>query len=107
MIRVISTNIDQHPFELFARVKSSSIEAIIKRQTTDESFVTEFFKFFIEKQIERNRKMTELERCFFIGRVRAIMMWIQRTPQTFNIFTDYPTLDRIFQTGKASVAVDS
>ncbi|AJA80869.1 TetR/AcrR family transcriptional regulator [Levilactobacillus brevis] len=105
--QIDTSHIDQHPFELFARVKSSSIEAIIKRQTTDESFVTEFFKFFIEKQIERNRKMTELERCFFIGRVRTIMMWIQRTPQTFNIFTDYPTLDRIFQTGKASVAVDS
>lgn len=44
--------------------------------------------------------MTELERCFFIGRVRAIMMWIKRTQQTFNIFTDYKVLDRIFQTGR-------
>lgn len=47
--QIDTSHIDQHPFELFARVKSSSIEAIIKRQTTDESFVTEFFKFFIEK----------------------------------------------------------
>ncbi|GAY74031.1 hypothetical protein NBRC111893_2177 [Lentilactobacillus kosonis] len=97
---ISSANLYDHPFKMIAEVKSSSLHDVIFFQAKDKEFVTEFFNFFIDKILQRDDQVDELTKYFFIGRVRAVTMWIQRTKQNYDIFKDYDELDRIFESGK-------
>lgn len=96
----IDTNsLFEHPFKLLAQIKSSELKDIIQFQSHDDQFISAFFNFFVEQLINRRQEISELDKCFFVGRVKAIPQWIQRTKQKFNIFSDYDELDRIFSIG--------
>ncbi|WP_054708065.1 TetR/AcrR family transcriptional regulator [Secundilactobacillus paracollinoides] len=96
----------EHPFRMLAQIKGSSLKNMIQYQAHDTEFVSAFFDFFVERLIDQRTEISELDKCFFIGRVNAIPRWIQRTNQKFNIFTDYDKLDDIFNQGAKHLATN-
>lgn len=90
----------QHPFTTIATINKQDLLPIFKSQNKDFEFRTDFFQFVMDTVMSVNSDKSELDKFFFIGRIKAINLWIDKTHQPYNPFEDFEYLDKIFQTGK-------
>jgi len=93
-------DISDHPYTTIATINNQELLPILKYQSNDRDFSNGFFQFIIDTITLGADKNTELERFFYIGRIKAINLWIEKTNQPYNPFVDYEYLDKIFITGK-------
>ncbi|KRN97965.1 TetR/AcrR family transcriptional regulator [Companilactobacillus kimchiensis] len=95
-----SEDIYEHPFSSIAEINNLELLPLLKFQSDDADFRNGFFQFVIDTVMENQDDKTELDKFFFIGRIKAINLWIDRTKQPYNPFVDYVYLDKVFRTGK-------
>lgn len=94
------TEIYQHPYTTFANIGNEQLLPIFKYQAHDQEFRNTLFQFIMNFIMDAPSEKTELEKYFFIGRFKAINMWVEQTHQPYDAFVDYQQLDKIFKTGK-------
>lgn len=88
------------PYTTIATINNQELLPILRFQSNDHDFTNGFFQFVIDTVLQNSNTENELERFFFIGRIKAINLWIDKTRQPYNPFVDYEYLDKVFQTGK-------
>lgn len=89
-----------HPFTTVATINNQELLPLLSLQSNDTDFRTGFFQFIIDTVMADQSDKTDLDRFFFIGRIKAINLWIEETHQPYNPFVDYHYLDQVFKTGK-------
>lgn len=89
-----------HPFTSIATINNQNLLPIFRSQSKDPEFKNVFFQFIVDSVMSFDSNKTELDKFFFIGRIKAINLWIDETHQPYDPFIDYEYLDKIFQTGK-------
>lgn len=90
----------KHPYTSVATLNNEKLLPILRFQSNDPDFTEGFFQFIIDSVLLDSTADNELDRFFFIGRIKAINIWIIRTHQPYNPFVDYEYLDKVFLTGK-------
>lgn len=95
-----SKELHKHPYSTIANLNNQELLPILKFQSDDKNFSNGFFEFVIDSVMLEVDEKTKLDKFFFIGRIKAINLWIEKTNQPYNPFVDYEYLDKIFQTGK-------
>ena len=90
----------KNPYTAVATINNRELLPILKFQSGDPDFTNGFFQFIIDTVLLDSDTDNQLDRFFFIGRIKAINLWIEKTHQPYNPFVDYEYLDKVFQTGK-------
>lgn len=89
-----------HPYTTIATINNQELLPVLNFQSNDQDFSNGFFQFVIDTVMLGANDETKLDKFFFIGRIKAINLWLEKTHQPYNPFVDYDYLDKVFRTGK-------
>ncbi|KRM96053.1 hypothetical protein FC19_GL001120 [Liquorilactobacillus aquaticus DSM 21051] len=87
----------KRPFDYISQIYREQFFKVFRKQREDNSFTNIITKVFINMLLSQNK---DVQNFFIIGKIAAIIHWIQYTNQPLNIFEDGPILDQIFQSEK-------
>ncbi|MBD9365597.1 TetR/AcrR family transcriptional regulator [Leuconostoc mesenteroides] len=89
-------NFFQSPFKNLSKIDTTHIRNVIEFQANDLLFNTSLTDFFLKKFRATYKSEPGLDYYLSLGKIHAILMWIEETQPHLSIFDNGEELDKIF-----------